>query len=271
MFDLPEPFGPDDDTDARLELERGLVGEGLEALQASTTSGTTGPLLRRSMVGARDRTETWTSRPPDQHLRQCGTDGRRPTGIRVTSTASTWARGGPFRHQAITRSTAARGPSNSASTAPSARLRTKPRDAFGPRLARGTSRGTRRPARGPVTTTRTRMAVPPVSHLARLAVERRAVRVPGAVHGATAPLACLAFAVVDLVVVAGTRRACRTGRRTARRRATSRGTSPRPAASRRSRGTGAALPAATASRSAGPTSARPRTGSRRCRRCRCRR
>ena len=32
-FDLPLPFGPDHDGDARLELEGGGVGEGLEALE----------------------------------------------------------------------------------------------------------------------------------------------------------------------------------------------------------------------------------------------
>ena len=35
-FDLPEPFGPDDDGHARLELERRLVGERLEALQGES-------------------------------------------------------------------------------------------------------------------------------------------------------------------------------------------------------------------------------------------
>ena len=32
-FDLPDPFGPDHDGDAGLQLQRGGVGEGLEALQ----------------------------------------------------------------------------------------------------------------------------------------------------------------------------------------------------------------------------------------------
>ena len=46
-FDFPEPFGPDDDADARLEVERGLVGEGLEALQRQRSQEQPGPLSWR--------------------------------------------------------------------------------------------------------------------------------------------------------------------------------------------------------------------------------
>ena len=50
-FDLPEPFGPDHDRHARLELEDGLVGERLEALSVSDLRNTRGPLLR-DVLGA---------------------------------------------------------------------------------------------------------------------------------------------------------------------------------------------------------------------------
>ena len=126
-----------DDADARLELERGLVGEGLEALQRERTSGTHRPLLPRAIVGAPTRASGTAidhvarSSPGAAGCRSPHRESpaHRPVAIRSVSTASTRARGGPSRHQAIIRSTAAGGPSNSASTAPSARLRTNPRHA----------------------------------------------------------------------------------------------------------------------------------------------
>ena len=159
---------------------------------------------------------------------------------------------GPRRHHATSRSTAARGPSNSASTRTVGRgcgpSRPRPR----PAPDRDTSRGTRPPARvrSPRHEPGSRSAPRHSDHsdLTCLAVERRPIGVPGALHDVTATRARLSLTVVHLVMVLVAHRAGRTGRRNPRRRATSRGTSPRPAASRRSRGTGGGSPVARVSR-----------------------
>ena len=134
MFDLPEPFGPDDDADARLELERGLVGEGLEALQGQRLAGTTRPPLRTPIVGAPTAIATRDLGRERGRIRPRQTrSADRETAASPTGAISLDLDGvdpGARRTRRGTRRSRARPrppvPSNSASTAPSPRLRTQP-------------------------------------------------------------------------------------------------------------------------------------------------
>ena len=250
---LARPVRADDDADARLELERGLVREGLEALQRQRLEEHAGPLS-----GARDGRG---ARPPPRRTRAAWTGHRiaEPCDRRIggtlasTSTASTRrarrTRPAPGDHPVDRGRRALELGLDRAVGRGCAPSRRRAR----PAPARGTSRGTTRLARARSRRRAPRTASPPASHLACLAVERRAVREAGPVHERAGTAGTPGPRGRTPGGGAGTRRAGRTGRRTARRRATSRGTSPRPATSRRSRGTGAGSPAATASRSCGPS------------------
>ena len=109
---------------------------------------------RRGATASRDPVGTRLSGRSLRHRTRSPARRRSRSARRVHGIDS--RRGGPARHQAIIRSTAASGPSNSASTAPSPRLRTKPPTP----CARASSRQRPRnhtPCTRPVTT-RTRIA-----------------------------------------------------------------------------------------------------------------
>ena len=257
MFDLPDPFGPTTTQTPGSNSSVVLSAKDLKPFNVNDLRNNAAP-SPTPIVGARAAGSRRTRRRTagSTGLTECGTAvaGRRDR--RDVATSSTRARGGPVaapRDQPLDRRGRA--------------LRTRPRPRRRLRLRTQPptcSRARLFPARVPEPHALHapghddphadgRSDAAARSHLACLAVERRAVREPRPVHDAPAARARLALAVVHLVVVLVLARAGRTGRRTARRRATSRGTSPRPAASRRSRGTGAGSPAATASRSCGPT------------------
>ena len=156
---LARPVRADDDADAGLELERGLVGEGLEALQRQRLEEQRGPPLRAPIVGAappaRGGPARTSTRPGHRHRMRNRRSpiGRNPVDVRR---ASTRARGGPDP-----------APRDHAVRPPRPDLRTRPRPrrrrGCGPnratRSARARSRHASRnqtPCTRPVATTRTR-------------------------------------------------------------------------------------------------------------------
>ena len=160
---LPRAVRADDDRDARLELQRRLVGERLEAPQGQgLQEHPAAPSLSRDRSdapaphtatshrgdpgsnGADENRGVAAPCPPRRLglVRTGGSDpspGRSVSGGQATpnpttpvgvssraSTSSTRAWGGPAAHQASTQATASGGPSRITSTRPSARLRTTP-------------------------------------------------------------------------------------------------------------------------------------------------
>ncbi len=202
MFDLPDPFGP---TTTQTPGSNSSVVLSAKDLKPFSVSDLRNKKAPSPSADGRGRVPICrgpaTARLITSQDAEPLVAGRR--NFECRSTASTRARAGPDRHHAISRSTAGRGPSNSASTAPSPRLRTHPPSPSARACSRHESRKNT-PWTRPVTTTRTRTGAG--AHRARsdltcLAEERRTVREAGPVHDATTARAGLAFAVVHLVVM----------------------------------------------------------------------
>ena len=132
---LPRAVRADDDRDARLEVERRLVGERLEApqgqrLQEQRAAPSPARIVATPSRAGREQRLEGPARALISAEAGRIRRARSPTGPsgarRGPRRASTRARGGPCPHQASTAATAPGGPSRTASTRPSARLRTTP-------------------------------------------------------------------------------------------------------------------------------------------------
>ena len=153
MFDFPDPFGPTTTHTPGSNSSVVLSAKDLKPFSVNDLRNKTAPSPTADGRGRAPSPRTATSRRHSQNAEPLIADR---CGTIVTSTPSTRARGGPVRHHATSRSTAAAGPSNSRLDRAVAAVADPAADASSARACSRHESRNNTPCTRPVTTTRTR-------------------------------------------------------------------------------------------------------------------